>query len=222
MAYMTRADLVAASSIAALTGADPDDQDAWRTAAIAAVERYCRQSFIAEVATRELDGNGGRRLPLDRRLAEFTDLSVGSDVLPTSLDFSDVALTDKRDALYVKPDASFGGTWATRVAREGQPPVFPDGFGTVEVTGTWGWTDAESPATLANPVNVAVLREMEDQALAKNHGLAETIRANARLGLRNVSDGKVTATMEFPDIVLGVEQQSLLEDLIWEPVGFGA
>lgn len=222
MAYMDRADLVAASSVAALTDAATADQDAWRTAAIAAVETYCRQSFVEEDATIALDGNGGKRLPLSRRLAVLSDLSVNADSFPTSLALADVALTDRHDALFIKPDATSGGTWATRVMREGRPAVFPDGFGTVEVTGTWGWLDTESPAAITNPVNVAILREMEDQALAKNHGLAETIRANARLGLRNVSDGRVNATMELPDIVLSVESQGLLEDLIWEPVGFEA
>lgn len=220
--YMTRADLVAASSVAALTGASAPDQDRWRTAAIAAVERFCQQSFVASVETRVIDGSDNKRLALDKRLAILTGLTINAPAFGSSLAITDVALTPNHDALYVTPDAATGGTWATRVMREGRRPEFPAGFGTVEITGTWGWTDAEMPADLTSPVNAAILHEVEDQALAKQHGLAESIRANARLGLRNVSDGRVSALMSFPDIVLSIEAQNLLADYIWEPVGFSA
>lgn len=222
MAYMTPAQLVAASTVDALTSATADEHQRWWTAAKRAIERFCGQTFEEVPATRVLDGNDGKRLPLDKRLATLVELSVSAPGFPTSLAVTDVALTEDHDALYVLPDALTGGTWATRALREGRPAVFPAGFGTVSIGGTWGWLDTELPPDLTNPVNVAMLAEMEDQALVKTHGLAESIRAAARMGLRNTADGRVNAELEVPDIVLSVESQSALDDLIWHPVGFGA
>lgn len=219
---MTRAELVAASSESALTAGSVDQQDAWYTAAKAAVERFCGQTFDQFVGQRILDGGDDKRLPLDRRLAELTGLELNAPGFFTSLAVTDVALTEDHDCLYVLPDATTGGSWATKVLREGQPAVFPLGSGTVAITGVWGWTDAEMPADLTNPVNVAILREMEDSAMAKAHGLSDTIRGAARLGLTTVVDGSLTATINRAPIVLSPESQQLLDGLVWNPPGFGA
>lgn len=225
MAYMSPAALAAASEVTELSGATVDEIQGWWTAAKAAVEAFCQQRFDYTDETRILDGNSQRRLPLDKRLATLTGIAINAPGAVSSLDLTDVALEqgddpkDGHDAIIVRPDASTGGTWATRVLREGVPPIFPAGVGTVEVTGRWGWEDAEMPPDLTAPVSVAMLREMEDLALAKTHGLASSIRAATRLGLRSTADGRINAEIAVPDIVLSVEGQSLLEDYIWHPPG---
>lgn len=220
MAYMPAAQLVAASDVAELGAASPEQQATWWAMAKRAIEGFCGQRFDADVGTRNIDGNDQRRLPLDKRLATLTGIAISAPGFPTSLDLTDVALDDDHDAIHVIPDALTGGTWATRVLREGRRAVFPAGAGTVAVTGTWGWLDAELPPDDPDtPVNIAMRLEMEDLALAKSHGLAQTIRANTRLGLTGTADGRINADIKVPDIVLGVESQSLLEDYIWHPPG---
>lgn len=222
MAYMAYADLVDASSVDALTAASAAEQEAWCTAARSAVEQFCGQTFTEDDRTRTLDGNDERRLPLEVRLATITGLALTAPETWSSLALTDVAITDDHDALYVIPDAASGGTWATKIMRAGRPAIFPAGAGTVEVTGIWGWLDADMPASLAAPPNVAILREMEDMAMAKVHGLSDSVRGAARLGLSQVIDGRVSATINRSPIVLSPESQQALGGLVWDPPGFGA
>lgn len=211
MAYPTRATLVAASSLSALTGAAATAQDAWYASAKRAVEAFTNQRFDKETLTRKLDGNGGTLIGLDRRLAEIDTLATVNGI-----DASQVELNERHDALYISSQALLGGTWLERAMREG-PLIFPGGTGTVEITGDWGWSDAELPATADTPIAIAMRLDMEDQALAADHGLAQTVRAQARLGLRDVQEGSLSATITPPDVLLSVEAQFLLEDYIWQP-----
>lgn len=222
MAYPTVEQLVAVSEVEPLQQASPEQQDAWFMLAKRAVESFCGQSFEAEDATRVLPGTGDRRLPLDRRLAAITGLSIVGFELESSLDLSDVALTDSHDALYVTPDAASGGTWATKVLREGRPPVFPAGEGTVSITGTWGWLASEMADNETSPVAIAMRLDMEDAALARKHGLADTVRAQSKLGLVNVNEGGVNATLSSSSLLLSADAQTLLADYVWQPVGVGA
>lgn len=217
--YATAADLVAASDCVELQELDADVQDQLRLLAITAVESFCGQKFVQDVRARTLDGDGSRKLPLEVRLAAITALDVGAG---SSLDLSDVAITDDRDALYVISDAGAGGTWASKVLREGRPPVFPVGTGTVKITGTWGWLDAEMPATATTPVGIAVRLDMEDMAKARRHGLASQIRAQSRLGVGGIGQGPLSVQQrDMPDVSLPLEAQEALADLIWQPIPVG-
>lgn len=214
--YPTRADLVAASDVDALTGGTATQQQGWYDASKRLIEAFCGQRFDSEVLTLRLDGTGDRRLPLPRRLAVLDSIeSVGS-----SLDAADLELTASHNALIVKPSAWGGGNWAERALREGEPTSFRRGFGTVEITGEWGWSDAEQDGSPDSALGVAMRLDMEDQALASLHGLANTVRAASRLGLKNVNQGSLSATIERPDVPLSSEVQQILEanGFVWQPV----
>ena len=216
MGYPTRADLVAASDEAALTGANATAQDGWYAASKRAVESYCGQRFDFWDEARIVDGNGGQRLPLDVRLAELGTLTLYAPG-GGALDASDVVLTPDHDALVVKAENIGGGNWVERTLRDGLP-AFPTGFGTVTIDGTWGWLDTElDPSDVTTPIGVAMRLDMEDQALAKEHGLAATVRAQARMGVSTTSEGSLTAVQTSPEITLSPEVQTILEPLIWQP-----
>lgn len=220
--YADAQTLVAASSVEELLQLTDDEQEKLRRTSIRAVEAFCGQRFDARVATRVLDGDGSGKLALDERLAAITGLALPTNAA-SSLDLSDVALSDKRDVLYVTADAGSGGTWATRVLRQGLSPVFPTGSGTVSITGTWGWLDSEMPATVDTPVGIALLLDMEDQAKAHRYGLATQVRAQTRLGVRSVSQGPLSFSQQnSSDVSLPLEAQEALADLIWQPVHAGA
>lgn len=213
MAYASRADLVAASTVAELTGASVAQQDGWYAEAKRAVEAFCGQRFDLVSEARTLDGNGALRLPLESRLATLSALTI-DDV---AIDLADVALTTRRDAIkMVRPR---GGNWVERALREwsGERWGFSYGFANVVVTGDWGWTAAEMPATADAPVGAAMRLDMEDQALAATHGLAKTVRAQARLGLDSVAEGPLSAQITRPEVPLSVDAQYVLEPYIWQP-----
>lgn len=211
MGYPTRADLVAASDVQALVDASAAAQDGWYAVAKRLVERFCNQRFDLEAGlTISVDGNGGRRVSLSRRLATFSDLSVTG----SALDADNVALSADHDALVIGGVA--GSTWAERALQDA-PLVFPTGIGQIEVTGDWGWTDAEMPPTADSPVGIAMRLDMEDQALAASSGLAESIRAAARSGTPNVEQGPLSVEIDAPEELLSREAQAVLEPYIWQP-----
>lgn len=213
MGYASRADLVAASDVPALTGATASEQDGWYAQAKRAVEGFCAQRFDLTTKTVTLDGNGALRLPLEERLAILTTLKVNDVAIAAA----DVALTPRRDAIkMVRPR---GGNWVERALREwsGEAVGFSYGFANVEIAGDWGWTDAEMPPTADSAVGVAMRLDMEDLALAASHGLAATVRAQARLGIDNVAEGPLAAEINYHDVPLSVEAQSVLEPYIWQP-----
>lgn len=211
--YPTVADLVAASSVDALTDASPTEQQGWYDASKRLIEAFCRQTFDSETLTLAVAGSGDRRLPLPRRLAALDTIeSVGS-----AIDASDVQLTPSHNCIEIKPSVYGGGNWAERALRAGEPTTFARGFGTVSITGDWGFTDLEQTGEVDTPLGVAFRLDMEDQALASLHGLAQTVRAASRLGLSNVNQGSLTATYERPDVALSPEVQSVLEPFIWQP-----
>jgi hypothetical protein len=212
--YPAIATLIAVSNESALIEADTDKQQAFYAAAKRAIEGYCGQRFDRWDAVRVLPGNGSRELPLPVRLAEIDSLEVAGG--GSSLAVTDVALSSDKDVLYVKPTAD-SGTWVTRVMRESRPPIFPMGHGAVTITGTWGWLDAEMPDDPTTPVGIAMRLDMEDQAVAAKHGLAETVRANQRLGLSSLAEGRVQVTQRPADITLPIDAQLVLQDYIWNP-----
>src|SRR5262245_37706072 len=219
MAYPSRDDLVAASSQEALTSLSQEEQDDLRGLAIAAIEDFCGQSFTGEDTTRTIDGTGGRTLPLDRRLAELTSISVQG----SSIDASDLLLNERHDELSVSADASMGN-WYTRAIRDDVPPMFTGGAYTVEIEGIWGWLDTEIPDDdLATPVAQALRRDMEDQALAMATPLADSARALAKVRMPSMNEGPLSVRVEQGLVPLSSEVMQLLRSeggrFIWHPIG---
>lgn len=206
MAYPTTATLVAASTVDALTNLTTAQQDSLRDAAISAVEEFCQQSFDEFTAlAKTLDGSGSKFIHLPARLATLTTLAVTN----SSLDASDVALDDDKGRMHVKPDA-VPGNYYTRALRDDTPPIFTLGFGTVVITGTWGWTSAEFPGSVSS----AIRKDMEDQALADASELGDTVRGFRSLGVRDVSQGNLTVAIGgAPGLSERVVR--LLEPYIW-------
>lgn len=223
--YPTTAELLAASTVAALADLEPAQQDALRDEAILAIEGHCRQSFTAvgtteEPTTRTLDGGGGRTLHLPQRLAELVSVTVLNGWVSTE----DVALNDDHDRLSI-PSERDGWNWATQAVaemRHYREIHFPDGPGSVAVAGVWGWADDETPAAIAT----ALRFDMEDRALANSHALAETVRSARALGLTSVSQGGLSIEMgqragnlgATPgEAAVSMRVGRLLADLLWEP-----
>lgn len=221
MAYPTTAELVAASTVEALTGLEEAQQDAQRAEAIAAVEGFCHQSFESEgtegePATRTLDGTGARELYLPKRLSQLMDLTVTGGAFTET----DVVLSDQGDRLHL-PDETAGATWATRAIAEAtgyREIVFPAGNGTVTVKGVWGWADAEYPAA----ITTALRWDMEDRALANAHALSETVRSARALGLSGVDQGGLSIALDGHEPQVSVRVARLLRrasdpPLVWAP-----
>lgn len=209
--YPALATLLAASDTPALTGASAESQAKWYAASKLGVEQFCNQSFeLTENLTLTVDGNGGTRLSLPRRLAVLDTLATSW----SSLDGTDVVISDDHDALRVRDALLNGsGTWVERALRDG-PVRFP--LGGVEITGDWGFTDAEMPDSADSPVGVAMVLDMESQALSAVHALADTVRAQSRLGLADLVQGPLSARITAPDVLLPVEAQLVLEPYIWQ------
>jgi hypothetical protein len=209
MAYPTTADLVDASSCDALIELGLEQQDGLRAAAIVAVEQFTGQVFDDSDSTEIVDGTGARDLWLPKRLEMLDSLLVHG----SSIDATDVALSAAGDRLYVNP-AAVPGTWATRAIRGDDPPVFRRGIATVEITGTWGWTDC--PAAV-----VTALRfDMEDAAEANANRLAPSMRSWDKLGVDSISQGNLSLTMTGRKVTLSNRAADLLDpDFVWQGIG---
>lgn len=217
--YPTTAELIAGSTVTELTGLTADQQDALRQEAIDAIEGFCHQSFEpegteAEPVTRTIDGTGSRVLYLPQRLVSLTGLSVAGGGFTDA----DVALSDRRDHLRI-PQESDGSTWATRAVAEitgSREALFPAGPGTVEVTGIWGWADAEYP----EQVTTALRWDMEDRALANAHALADTARSARALGIGSVDQGGLSLSLDRaePEVSSRVKRALRGGQLVWSPV----
>lgn len=216
--YPSTVDLVAASSQQALTDLDEAEQDRLRRSSIAAVEDYCRQSFDNWTGAKVLEGSGGRQLYLPRRLSSLTDLVVAR----ASLRVGDVTLTEDHDALEVAPTAGVGRNYYERAAYAADEALgydpdfnFTFGYGTVTVTGEWGWADDEFPELVFD----AILRDMEDTALVDNNKLTPTIRQYRHMGVRDISQGNMRAAITGAP-GLSADAMGLVSGLIWEgPLG---
>lgn len=214
MAYPTATAIVAASSgdaRAALDALDTAQLASLRDSAIVAVEEYARQSFAgASTATKVLDGHGTDRLDLPEHLEALTAASVDG----VSLGIDEFALDEAGSFLTIL--ARGGGNAYTRLMGTLDPDWDPArrgftlGRGTVSLTGTWGWTTC--------PTNVALaLRfDMEDNALADSHALAASIHAYRALGLRDIRQGNLSATVQdTPGISARVAR--MLRPYVWQP-----
>lgn len=192
MAYPNTAALVTASSVEALTSLNSTQQGALRDAAIAAVERFARQSFAtAAEETVEVDGNGLTTIYLPKRLADFTGIEISG----SAVDAEAYKLNMARNRLSIREDGSWG-TWADRAAADFDSwnRDFPIGSSNIAITGTWGWTDAEYTAELA-AVTTAIRYAMEDLARLEANELTEVVRTARSLGLASVSQGDLSADL---------------------------
>lgn len=214
--YPSTAELVAASSVAALTDLDAAQQDALRAEAITAVEAYTGQSFTQEGTTEDpvtkvLDGTGGRTLALPRRLASLATLGVDG----AGITVDDVVVSDRGDRLSLRAGPT-GGSWADRTVAElegARSRVFASGPGSVRVSGVWGWEECP------DAVVTALRFHMEDRAAAEAHKLAETVRAARGLGLADVRQGNVTFTLGAEPLLCARAKREI-SDYVWRsPIG---
>lgn len=221
--YPTLAELVDGSHVDALTNADATRQEEWRAAAIAAVEGHCGQQFGAWAGTFRVPGNGRASLQLPRRLSALTGIDIGE----TALTIADVELSQPQDRITFA--RSWSGNWLVQAEAEaigltGPVRSWPSGIDNVAVTGIWGYTVAEWPEQLTR----AVRADMEDQALADETELSDTVRAFRHLGLRSVRQGGLSAdlTSGLAGVTLGDRAVSLLSGrdaagapFVWQPAG---
>lgn len=214
MAYPTAEALQAASENPALQGLSDGELADVYAVGIKSVEDYCGQQFIAESATRVLDGGGGKTVPLDRRLSSLTSLVVAG----SSLQDTDVHLNDRHSELTVNVEAE-GGNWVEQVLREDLRPLFTAGPGTVTIEGVWGWSDTElDPDDVDNPIARALRIDMEDNALLRTSPLAEVPRRMAKMRSDRLTEGPLTVLTSQSIVPLSGDVQALLADYVWQPV----
>lgn len=183
MAYPTRAALVAASSVAELTGLEAPEQDSLWAAAISAVEEFCGQTFGNEDRTEIIDGRGASVIYLPARLSRLDSLRVNGQDFATA----SVVISSERDRLHFNTEYALG--YYEQAIADASGDKFPVGFGNIEINGLWGWADDEFPAA----VGTALRYDMEDTALADQNSLSATVQAFRKLGLRNISQGNLQA-----------------------------
>lgn len=207
MAYPTTAALVAASSVPELTSLNSAQQDALRASSIAAIEEYTGQRFEPYTETKRVDGSGTAEIFLPARLESFTAVSVSGIAVPVA-------------DLYVEPTnldrlawtGAIGSNYYSRALADVDPATlhtFPYEAGSVEITGTWGWTNT--------PQNVitAIRYDMEDQARADANTLSSTMQVFRKLGMRDISQGNLRATMTQSPPTVTPRAASLLDGFLW-------
>jgi len=196
MGYPTAAELVADSRPphrAVLEALDADQLAALHRVAIAGVEGFTRQAFTQEGTPEDpvaklCDGSGTDSLYLPKRLAEVTGVALDSLVMQPA----DYALEPSGRILRIT--SPLGGSWVTRVRRDvtDPEPVWDVGVLNVAVAGVWGWTDADWSSGELDRVRDAIRMDMEDQASADAHDLADTIQGAQALGLSSISQGNMS------------------------------
>lgn len=211
--YPAATDLRDASSVPALADLDDPTVEGLRAVSIRAVESFCHQSFDSEDAvTRKIRASGGYRLPLPKRLHTLTDLE-GAGI---SLDSGDVFIVEGGAEVAVDRGASMGN-WYTQAIRD-SPAQFDYGY--VDVTGGWGWSDAELPDTdLESFIAVALRLDMEAQAIAQTSTLLTRIVGNQRMGVSDVAEGPLRAFADPGAYPMTVEVQEILRPFVWQPIG---
>ncbi len=207
MAYPTRADLIAASDVAELTSMTVPQQDALRVVAINAVERFTGQKFESYVGTEVIDGRGGAELYLPRHV----ELLTGITVQGTSIDLTDVTLSARGDRLHFTP---LSGGYAVEAMRETafDSRTFRSGPGTVFLTGTFGWLVC--PAEVREAIRI----EMEVAAVADASQLSGIVASARRLGLKDIAQGNLRATVGQPGEI-SPQATLLLADFVWHGAG---
>jgi hypothetical protein len=207
--YPTTEELVGESSVTELTEATEDDQDLWRDEAIGAVEYFTGQSFEAWTGTLTVDGRAGDVIYLPRRLDSMSGFAVAGASWP----LESVALGDDHDRIFRL--AAYAPNYYVQAIRSISGYVergFETGRASVAITGTWGWV------TVPRAVRRAIRLDMEDAALAEANGLAGTVRAYRKLGLKGISQGNLRADVgDAP--ALSPRVARLLGPYAWQGIG---
>jgi hypothetical protein len=207
MAYPTTAALVAASTNPTLRALDAAQQDGLRAASIAAIEEYTGQKFDTVTETRVIDGSGNRELLLPARLISFTAISVNGYLIPSA----DLQL--RSDGGRIAWKGAIGGNYYSRTLADLDDDAintFPYEAGSVSITGTWGWASPPSA------VETAIRYDMEDQAEADANALSSTLTAYRRMGLRDISQGNLRASIAVTPPPISPRAASLLDPYIWQ------
>lgn len=208
MAYPPLVDIVSASGVEALTTLTVSEAQVLYDSSRIAVEEFCGQSFdYEEGVTYQLDGNGEVALYLPKRLDHMTALVVTG----AGLEIGDVTLSPERDRLTVRPVGLYQNyyTQALRELDDNLPLRFAYGVGNVAILGDWGWN------VVPTPVFEAIRLDMEDTALADANALSQTLRAYRKLGIRDLSQGNLRATVGG-SWGLSPEVMSLLRPYVWQ------
>jgi hypothetical protein len=209
MSYPATEELLAQSSSSELMDLSSAEQEALRTVAIAAVERFTGQRFESagpgEVVT--IDGAGGREVFLPKRCEALSGVIVKG----TSIDLTDVALDEKGARLYFQPRS----THYAVVAMYDSPRdtrTFRAGAGTIVLTGTFGWS------VCPDPVAQALRLEMEEQASADASALSGLVSSYRRLGIADIAQGNLRAQIGTPGEI-GARAARLLAPYVWTGAG---
>lgn len=207
--YPSVGELVAESTVTALTSLSADQQEDLYELSVNAVEEFCGQKFDYEPGVSHvISGSGSDVLYLPKRLGVLTSLYITN----SALTMSDVILQPPYDRLVVKPDVVGSMNYyeqALVAFEENVSFTFTYDENNVTITGDWGWE------IFPNAVRTALRRDMEDTALADANALSDSIRAFRKLGLRDVSQGNLRTSIEgagglAPEITL------LLSPYVWE------
>lgn len=206
--YPSPAEVVAESSLDALTALAYEDQEALWLSAKLAIEEFCAQTFTFEEATEKVfDGRGGRTVYLPKRLEVLDSLEVTG----SGLDDTMVRISSNNDALHIRADAGLSNYYVRAMyeIQGSQPLCFTYGTDTITVTGDWGWS--EFPQAVRDSLRL----DMEDNALSDTNSLSQTLRAYRKLGLRDVSQGGLSASLGPPS-TLSDRVMRLLDGYVWQ------
>ena len=203
--YPSTEDVLALTDNTDLLALDIEDVDALRLQSINAIEEYTGQSFSNEVATKRMRGTGRSDLWLPRRLSRLDEITVEG----SSLTVADVIVTDDLARVYY--DTSIGNYYV-KTMRElvGDPLIAFPWDRDVTITGLWGWAPAEFPEAVATALRL----DMEETASADANGLAGSVASFRKLGLRDISQGNLSASLTNPS-ALSVKVQNLLKPYVW-------
>jgi len=206
--YPTAAELVAESTIPALTSLSSAQQQELFAQSLAAVEEFCGQKFdYLPNTTMSLDGTGSDVLYLPKRLETLTDLNIEG----SALSIGDVLLEEPFDRLVVRAHPSGQRNYYEQALAdfEGNLPYsFTYDEENIVLTGDWGWSQ------VPGPVRTAIRKDMEDTALADTNLLNQTIRAYRKFGMRDISQGNLRASFAFAP-GLGDDVINMLQPYIW-------
>jgi hypothetical protein len=206
--YPATADLVAASSNEALLALSTAQQDALRLSAIAAIEDWTGQDFLAEDATtREVRSHGGAELFLPKRLRSLDSITYGD---AGELELDAIYLGSDNDRLIFRSGVVGIGYYEQalyEVSGGDYPKQFP--IDLLNITGDWGWEDV--PDAIIEAIRV----DMEEQATADASALSPSVAAFRKMGLTNISQGNLRADLSPAVPTLSPRVQRLLSPYVF-------
>jgi hypothetical protein len=205
--YPTTAELLSQSNVPELLALDEEAQESLRLAAIVSIETWTGQSFtFSQAETVDVESAGGYELYLPRRLVTLTSIApFGAD----AMELSAVTVSAQKDKL-VFHSRGAGMNYYEQALYEMSGGDYPIGFpaATLQITGDWGWE------TAPDAIQTALRFDMEEQALADSNALSPTVNAVRRLGLSDIGQGSLRATLVTPPLV-SPRVERLLHDYIW-------